>query len=182
MSDTEIQESINKYLEARKSILAIGKKYPERIGGNDNIIGRIGEFIALLFLESIGQNPRMVESSSNPGYDFIQGERKTQVKVITSENQRGVGNPLKEGWTQFILIELGDNYIHENIPEKIGLITEAQHKEALDEDKELKPVPTVKLTMLGPDGLFGRYGKVYDKNEISIMDSFQKIGKMGTGI
>ena len=164
MSDIEIQKSINEYLEARKKILDVGRKYPDRIGGNDNIIGRIGEFIALRFLESIGQKPIMAESSSNKGYDLIQNKILTQVKVITSENKNGRNVRLKKPWTQFLLIELGDNYT----PKRIGLITETQHQEALKENKTWSLNPYVKLTMLGKKGMVGRYGKVYCENEISI--------------
>ncbi|WP_444935240.1 hypothetical protein ACJJIW_11720 [Microbulbifer sp. JMSA004] len=163
MSDIEIQEGIEEYLKARKNVLALGRKYPDRIGGNDNIIGRIGEFIALRFLESIGQNPQMVEHSSNPGFDLLEGETQTQVKVITSENRKGRNVRLKKPWNQFLLIELGEQYK----PERIGVLTEAQHQKALNENNWSKS-PIVKLTMLGPKGLIGRYGKIYAKNELSI--------------
>ena len=65
--DDEIKQAIEAYLQARKAILALGREVPERIGGNDNIIGRIGEFLGLRFLESRGQHPEKVEGASNPG-------------------------------------------------------------------------------------------------------------------
>ena len=164
MIDNEIHKSIEKYIEARKNILAIGRKYPERIGGNDNIIGRIGEFFAIKFLESLGQNPKMAPSSSNPGYDLEQSGIQTQVKVITSENKNGRNVRLKKPWTQFLLIELGENYK----PKRIGLITEAQHQIALNENKTWSLTPYAKLTMLGNKGLIGKYGKVYSKDEMPI--------------
>lgn len=89
MFDLQIQAAIDKYLEARHELLLLGKAHPHRIGGNDNIIGRIGEFIALRFLESLGQKPMKMEGSSNQGYDFIDGSVQTQVKVITEENKKG---------------------------------------------------------------------------------------------
>lgn len=161
MIDNQIHKTIDKYIKARKNILAIGVKYPERIGGNDNIIGRIGEFYALQFLESLGQKPKMVSSSSNPGYDLVQGKLQTQVKVITPENKNGRNVRLKKPWTQFLLIELGNNYK----PKRIGLITEEQHQIALNENKTWSLTPYTKLTMLGEKGLIGRYGKVYNEIE-----------------
>lgn len=164
MSDSDIQKAIEKYLQARKLILEVGERYPDRIGGNDNIIGRIGEFIGLRFLEAEGQSPTKVNGRSNPGYDLIEGAKKTQVKVITSENQKGRNVRLKKPWNQFLLIELGENYK----PERIGLISESQHEIALSENPTWSRTPIVKLTMLGDRGLIGRYGKVYLKDKIRL--------------
>jgi len=164
MPDSDIKNGIEKYLQARKNILELGRKHPERIGGNDNIIGRIGEFIALQFLESIGQKPKKMLHSSNPGYDLIENDIQTQVKVITSENQKGRNVRLKKPWNQFVLIELGEHYK----PERIGVLTEQQHQIALSENKGWSESPIVKLSMLGAKGLIGRYGTVYEKSRIAI--------------
>ena len=164
MSDSEIQEGIEKYLHARKNILELGRNHPERIGGNDNIIGRIGEFIALRFLESLGQKPEKILHSSNPGYDLVENNIQTQVKVITSENKKGKNVRLKKPWNQFVLIELGEHYK----PKKIGVLTEAQHQTALSENDGWSQTPVTKLSMLGPKGLIGRYGTIYEKNEVAI--------------
>jgi hypothetical protein len=164
MSDSEIQEGIEKYLHARKNILELGRSHPERIGGNDNIIGRIGEFIALRFLESLGQKPEKILHSSNPGYDLVENNIQTQVKVITSENEKGKTVRLKKPWNQFVLIELGEHYK----PERIGVLTEAQHQTALSENEGWSQTPVTKLSMLGPKGLIGRYGTIYEKNEVAI--------------
>ncbi len=88
MADLEIWEGIHNYLKARKNLLTLAEKYPDRFGGNDNIIGRIGEFIALRFLESLGQHPQKVSSASNPEYDLFEKNIQTQVKVITSSATR----------------------------------------------------------------------------------------------
>lgn len=164
MSDTEIQKAIEQYLLSRKQILEVGRKYPNRIGGNDNIIGRIGEFIALRFLESLGQNPSKVDGRSNPGYDLIEGEIKTQVKVITAENEKGRNVRLKKPWNQFLLIELGEHYK----PIRIGLLSESQHETSIAENPTWSQTPIVKLTMLGKKGLIGSYGRVYRQDEIFI--------------
>ena len=162
--DDEIKQAIEAYLQARKAILALGREVPERIGGNDNIIGRIGEFLGLRFLESRGQRPEMVEGSSNPGYDLVEGDCRTQVKAITQENQRGRSVRLTPGWTQFLLIELGEHYT----PERIGLISLAQHQQAIANGFARTPTPIVSLSMLGPRGLIGHYGEVFSGAAVEI--------------
>ena len=97
--DGQIKKTVRTYLAARHKLLELGRQYPERIGGNDNIIGRIGEFVALRFLEHRGEHPRKHKNSSNPGYDFVDGRHRTQVKVITEENQNGRSVRLRKGWT-----------------------------------------------------------------------------------
>lgn len=164
MPDTQIQAAIDKYLQARHELLLLGKAYPSRIGGNDNIIGRIGEFIALRFLESLGQSPEKVMGSSNPGYDLIEGTIQTQVKTITEENQKGRNVRLTEPWTQLVLVELGSHYK----PKRIGLLTRAQYQRACQENPTWSVTPYVKRSMLGPGGLIGRYGRVYEGGEIAI--------------
>ncbi len=161
--DLLVKAAIWKYLEARKNLLEIGEEYSQRIGGNDNLIGRIGEFIALRFLESLGQNPRKMKLTTNPGYDLRDGKRKTQVKVITAENQRGRTVPLKCGWTQLVLVELDIEYQ----PARIGLLTKGQHKKALKEKTSRSKNPVVSRSMLGKKGLIGDYGKVYLREEFS---------------
>ena len=164
MSDAQIQAAIDKYLQARHELLLLGKTHPTRIGGNDNIIGRIGEFIALRFLESLGQHPEKVEGSSNPGYDLIEGTVQTQVKVITEENQKGRNVRLTEPWTQLVLVELGEHYK----PKRIGLLTRAQHQQSCQDNPTWSVTPYAKRTMLGPKGLIGRYGRVYQGSEVAV--------------
>jgi hypothetical protein len=164
MKNQEIKDAIKNYLQARSAIIAIGKKYPHEMGGNDNIIGRIGEYIGLQFLKSIGQNPIKVQYSSNPGYDFIDEALQTQVKVITSENESGKNVRLKKPWNQFVLIELNNDYI----PKRIGVLTEEQHQKAILENPNWSQTPVVKLSMLSKNGLIGKYGKIFHQDEISI--------------
>lgn len=163
--DDEIQSVIESYLQARKRLLELGREVPERIGGNDNIIGRIGEFIGLRFLESLGHRPQKAEGASNPGYDLIEGDCLTQVKAITHENQRGRSVRLTPGWTQLLLIELGEHYQ----PERIGCITLAQHRQAIAAGFARTGTPLVRLSMLGSGGLIGRFGRVYGRKEIETL-------------
>lgn len=163
--DAEIQDVIEGYLQARQRILELGREVPERIGGNDNIIGRIGEFIGLRFLESLGQQPIKVKGSANPGYDLYDSEdneRLTQVKAITHENQRGRSVRLTPGWTQFLLLELGEHYI----PERIGVLTSEQQKQAIADGFAKTATPVVSLTMLSAKGLIGRYGWMYGAKQL----------------
>ncbi len=164
MSDQTIQSAIDKYLHYRHKLLVLSEKYPDRMGGNDNLIGRIGEFIALGFLEALGQHPEKVEGRSNPGHDLIEGDIKTQVKVMTGENIKGRNVRLTEPWTQFVLIELGTGYK----PTRIGLLTKAQHKMSRNDNPGWSTHPYVKRSMLGPKGLIGQYGRVYSGGEIDV--------------
>jgi hypothetical protein len=164
MSDADIQRSINKYLQARHELIELARKHPGRIGGNDNIIGRIGEFIGLRFLESLGQKPVKVNGSSNTGYDLSENEIRTQVKVITEENQKGRNVRLVEPWTQLVVIELGPRYR----PIRIGVLTKVQHLCACIENPGWSKTPYVKRSMLGPKGLISRYGRVYQGDELAV--------------
>ena len=164
MPDVQIQVAIDRYLQARHELLLLGKSHPHRIGGNDNIIGRIGEFIALRFLESLGQKPMKMEGSSNQGYDFIDGDVQTQVKVITEENKKGRNVRLVEPWTQLVVVELGEGYK----PHRIGLLDNSQFQRACSENSIWCATPYVKRSMLGSKGLIGKYGRVYQRDELAV--------------
>jgi hypothetical protein len=164
MSDKKIQRAIDKYLQARHELIVLARKHPGRIGGNDNIIGRIGEFIALRFLERRGQRPLKISGSSNRGYDLVENNTRTQVKVITEENRRGRSVRLVEPWTQLLLIELGKHYR----PIRIGVLTKRQHQQACSENAGWSLKPIVRRSMLGPRGLISRYGCVYQGEDIVV--------------
>ena len=142
----------------------MARKHPDRLGGNDNIIGRIGEFIALRFLEGLGQKPMKVNGISNPGFDFVENKVTTQVKVITGENQKGRNVRLVEPWTQLVVVELGQRYR----PLRIGVLTKAQLQRACAENAGWSATPIVKRSMLGAKGLVGRYGRVYQGDELAV--------------
>lgn len=164
MPDSTIKTAVDAYLKARHELLELGRMYPHRIGGNDNIIGRIGEFIALRFLEKSGRRPEKVLSSSNPGFDLTEGTARIQVKVITEENQKGRSVRLTDPWTELLLIELDAGYK----PSRLGHITKEQHERACVENVGWSRTPIVKRTMLGPKGLIARYGCVYSGDAIAV--------------
>ena len=157
--DAEIQGAIDVYLKARAALRAMGQKYPERLGGNDNLIGRIGEFIALRYFEEQGRSPKKAgggHSSTNPGFDLEEGDARIQVKVITHENKRGSSTRLKAPWTEFLLIELGSDYRQS----RIGHLREQDHVRARAKNARMSKFPVVRRSMLETKGLIGRYGKV----------------------
>lgn len=163
VSDREIQKAVDAYLEARSRLLDLGHRYPERIGGNDNLIGRIGEFLALRFLEAQGRRPTKIEHASNPGYDLVDGDTKIQVKVITAENKLGRNVRLRPPWDELLLIQLDENYQ----AVRIGSLSRERHERARIDHPKWSATPYVKLTMLGEKGLIGRYGRVYGTDELS---------------
>lgn len=158
----EIDTAIKDYCRTRKTLIALGEEYHQLIGGNDNMIGRIGEYIAIRFLEKTKkQHPVIIQPSNNPGFDLKDGKTLTQVKVLTGENRTGKGMRLAEGWTQFILIDLDLN----TLKAKIGFITRKQFEgKALKDNPGWSRTPVVKRSMLGEKGLF-QYGEKYDDFE-----------------
>ena len=69
MNNSKRKEICRNYLKARSEFLELANT-DEILKGNDNIIGRIGEFIAFQFLEEKGRNPQTVLRLNNPGYDM----------------------------------------------------------------------------------------------------------------
>jgi len=59
------------YLKARKDFIRLSRKYPELLKGNDNIVGIIGDYIALKYLEVRGVLADKARTKSEPGFDLI---------------------------------------------------------------------------------------------------------------
>lgn len=155
--ETEIRETIKNYLSARKHFLEVARKYPAELKGNDNIIGRIGEYLAMKYLRHKKLVPKKVESNSQQGYDIIcDGKRKFSVKIITMENAIGRTVRLTEPWDEFILIELDEDYSIK----RLGHLTKDSFNKALIENPTWSKNPYAKKTMLGDKGIIGRYGYV----------------------
>lgn len=162
-AESRIESAIEHYLRARHELIELGNAHPMRIGGNDNMIGRIGEFLAMQYLEAHGQHPRKATNPrtqelhrSNPGYDFIEGLKFTQVKTITVESKSGCSVRLKGKWNQLVVVELGEGYR----PKAVGTLTLTQFKHALRTYPRLSSTPVIRRSMLAPNGLITRFGHV----------------------
>lgn len=101
------------YLKAREEFLcrSSGKIEPW-LFGNDNIIGRIGEFLAMLYLEQFhGLTPETARGDqmnpSKKSVDLLASGTWWSVKSITGENKRMVTSPYvlpEEGGTPPLLV------------------------------------------------------------------------------
>lgn len=145
------------YLLARKKFREIADKIPE-LAGNDNIIGRIGEFIALQFLRDICRRTHVVrnENPVEAGYDILADGKKVSVKIITSENENGRITRIKDPWNELVLIEI--DYVKIL---RIGFL----ERETLVERK-MNQNPIAKRSMLNDHGTIGKYGKVYTGDRV----------------
>jgi len=155
----DISAVIKAYLKARKEYICLAGKYPELLKGNDNIIGSIGEYIAIKYLEGKGVRVNKAATKSEPGYDLITTTgRKVSVKMITGENKLGRTTRLKDPWNDCILIELDNDYR----VKKIGCLNRTNFEKARKENPSWSRNPIIKRTMMGLNGLFSRYGEVVD--------------------
>jgi hypothetical protein len=145
------------YLCARKKFREIADTIPE-LTGNDNIVGRIGEFIALQFLRDICGNNNVIrnECMVEAGYDILADGRKVSVKIITSENTTGATTRVRDPWDELVLIELDGCNVA-----RIGFL---KKEKLAEEHGKLNPI--ARRTMLNERGLIGRYGKVYSGNAV----------------
>lgn len=151
----EIAQAIKEYLQARRRLFEVAEKYPDEMRGNDNIIGRIGEYLALQFLRAKGRFPTKTESLSQKGFDLEDGNIRISVKILTTENIKGRGVRLKDPWDELLLIHLKTS----DLSGKVGFITRERFLEAVAKGGR-SATPVVTLSMLGPKGLFSKYGEV----------------------
>ena len=160
MHIAKLRITSKRYLQARKEFLNVANSTSE-LSGNDNIVGRIGEFIAYQFLS--GRNARKNDNKTEKGFDIIcDRHTKISVKTITYENETQRTTRVKEPWDELILIVINDNCA----VEKIGHLTKSQFKRAIQDNHHWSNEPYCKLTMLGLNGLIGKYGKVYSSAEL----------------
>lgn len=148
------------YLYARKLFLEFANN-DDVLKGNDNIIGRIGEFIAYRFLELQNRNPVMNQNPTEKAYDMIcENDVLISVKMITNENKKGQTSKTKDGWGELIIILLDENHK----VDKIGHLTKAQFEIALNtSSKWNNPTPYCRKSLLNIDGLIGVYGTIFYK-------------------
>lgn len=150
------------YLYARHIFIAESSKF-EELTGNDNLIGRIGELIALEFLHRQGRLATKNKNLVEKGYDLLTTDnQRISVKLITAENKKGRTTRLKKPWTEIVLITLNSNYK----VDRLGHITENEFEKALMESfiKDREPYSDRKL--LSDNGLFDKYGKLYKEKDV----------------
>ncbi|MBZ4042668.1 hypothetical protein [Flavobacterium hibisci] len=154
---SELKLLAKKYLSARREFLsAIREDHPE-LGGNDNIVGRIGEFVALQFLENSNRRVQKCKSATNKGFDIVcSNGRQISVKTITAESKTGRSTKLKQPWQELIIIYIGKNYEVETI----GHIHVEDYDIAISKKAAKEDQVTDKRLLL-EGGLFSEYGKLY---------------------
>jgi hypothetical protein len=163
---TQLKQVARDYLEARHVFLTKSAAYPE-LKGNDNLMGRIGEMVAVQFLRSQGRTVDKHEDSNFPVTDLAVKEpggkqRFVSVKLISAENTRGSSSALKYGWDEFILVELQANYE----VKRLGWLT-MEHLRSQQQEGMVAGSPITKRRMLDADGLIGLFGQVYNSANAS---------------
>ena len=165
--EAEIKRVIENYLQARRAFFELEKKYLNELSGNDNIIGRIGEYIAIKYLEGEGRMSHKHDYRSTKGSDLKTTDGLVSVKMMTSENKNGKGARLTEPWDEQDFILLDQNY-------RIASIGHLHHK---DFQRYLKEIPgrsknpNINKRMLKQGGLFDRYGVVVKDGLTEIISS-----------
>lgn len=165
MKDEErLKKLVRDYLVARKKFRNAADKVPV-LRGNDNIIGRIGEFIAVQFLEH-RLNRKVVSKNENTvqkGYDIEADGKRVSVKIITSENESGRTTPIKDPWDELIIIELGET----SKVNRIGFITRNKFVKAIKENLLKNPNPIATRSMFNERRLFKRYGEIFTGKDVN---------------
>ena len=163
----EVDIAIIDYLNARNRFLSVAHQYPYLLAGNDNFIGRIGEYLAISFLKQNSREAKKVESRSEKGYDLLDGNVRISVKILTTENVKGRGLRLTEPWDELLVIDL--NLTTRGY--RVGHLTRAQFKNARFMNPSWSMRPKVKKSMLGTKGLIGKYGMV---SKYSLISEYKK--------
>ena len=150
------------YLNARKKFLQKAKDL-EHLKGNDNIMGRIGELVALQFFKKVhGIVLSKAFKKNEKEYDLCSEDKKIRVsvKLMSCENQSGQTTKITGNWTDFVFVHLKDYKVTE-----IGHIDRQGFNKAVKE-KKISPNPFTRRTMLGEEHLLGKYGKVRRGKEV----------------
>lgn len=158
----ELQILAKNYLSARREFLStIREDHPE-LGGNDNIVGRIGEFVALQFLRRSNREVTKCKNATNKGFDIeCSNGRQISVKTITAESKTGRTTKLKQPWHELIMVYIGDNYEIE----KIGHIHIEDFKIAISQ-KIVPEDPVANRRFFIENGLFSKFGKIYSGEQV----------------
>ncbi len=163
MDDKKLKQYAVDYLLARHKFLAETEK-EELLSGNDNIVGRIGEFIAVSFLTRQGRQVKKNKNKVEKGYDLETDDKaQVSVKLITAENKSGRTTRVKNPWTEFILVTLNDKYK----VDRIGHITKSEMRRAVKEMFVKSEEPMTDRRMTNENGLFDKYGRLLKDKEVS---------------
>jgi hypothetical protein len=155
----EVDDAICEYLRSRNEFLRVAARHPNLLAGNDNVIGRIGEYLAISFLlRHQGRGSRKAKSLCEKGHDLLDGKIRISVKILTNENIAGRGVRLLEPWDELLVIDFDTT----SLRYRVGHILKTRFEQALLDNPGWSAQPYVKKTMLGPNGLIGRYGSISD--------------------
>lgn len=158
----DLKELAVKYLCSRHDFIKESSKFDE-LNGNDNLIGRIGELIALEFLHRQGRTAAKNRNLVEKGYDLLTLDgQKISVKLITSENKAGRTTKLKKPWTEIIIITLNSDYK----VDRLGHITDKEFEKAIEEKFIKNDEPYTDRKMLMDNNLFEKYGRLYKDNDV----------------
>lgn len=163
----EIEEShrqstaaIREYIRARQELIAIAERYPHLLDGNDNMIGRIGEYLAIRYLQDSGRKVEKARLRTQKGFDLTDGRgNRISVKILTNENKRGRGVRQCDPWDELMLIVFDTH----SLAYRVGHLSREAFDRARTETPQLSARPIIKTSMLGPKGLIGRHGSVSDR-------------------
>ncbi len=161
MNFNEMKSIANDYLKARETFIKRSRDFHE-LDGNDNIIGRIGEYIALKYLNSCGRIVSKCPNKVNKGFDLKCKEGgKISVKLITAENKSGRTTTLKQPWTELIIIRLSPAY-------KVDRIGHIQYdKFSQVQDQYFGKEAYANRKLLDDGGLFAKYGTLLKGDEVA---------------
>lgn len=159
----KLKELSREYLLARKKFRDATDHNPI-LSGNDNIVGRIGEFVAIQFLEKELKR-RNINKNKNPvqaGYDIVADRKRVSVKTISSENISGCTTPIKQPWDELLLIELGED----SRVLRIGYLTSKEFKKWPLYRPGWRPVAC--RSMFGRNGLISQKGRIFDGKKVGV--------------
>lgn len=159
----DLKKTAKAYLRARKKFRKATDKIPE-LNGNDNLVGRIGEFVAFQFLQGKLKRKKVIRNTSavQKGYDIIADGKKVSVKIITSENISGRTTPIRDPWDELIFIDLGENAKIK----RIGVLGRKGFEQALKNKFIKNRNPIARRSMLNATDLIGNYGKIYSGDDV----------------
>jgi hypothetical protein len=152
------------YLKARQDFLSVAEK-TDWLFGNDNLVGRIGEFVAYQYLHEHNRQPVRPISRTEKGFDFLcdNGKTKISVKSITAENKAGSTTIISEPWDELILITINTKAK----VEKLGIITKEQFQNAIEKGHIKSKTPYARRSMVGSKGLISKFGEIINEKIIN---------------